>query len=235
VAVRPKVTSYLNALADPTLAEDRRFALDFMQRVQMIRGIDEPNDPDSLDQEQQDLMGAITCANCLTPLQAVTMFCRDAPCQEEAKAIRYIRSVEADGRIEQPDVQAAVGVKLWMLTAGGYASEERKLSSKVHENVLKRDDYTCRLCGAPAVEVDHIVGGSDEPTNLRALCGPCNRREAFSRKGAVEGEEAEALQNYMLALAERVAAITPMRVCDDPSRWKQCWAGILAARRRLTR
>jgi 5-methylcytosine-specific restriction protein A len=44
--------------------------------------------------------------------------------------------------------------------------------------VLERDGHVCQLCGAPANTVDHIVrvvdGGTDDPSNLRALCRSCN-------------------------------------------------------------
>jgi HNH endonuclease len=45
---------------------------------------------------------------------------------------------------------------------------------RVREQVLQRDGFRCRECGAFAREVDHIVdvslGGGDEPGNLRSLC-----------------------------------------------------------------
>jgi 5-methylcytosine-specific restriction enzyme A len=45
--------------------------------------------------------------------------------------------------------------------------------------VLARDGYRCRLCGRPAVEVDHVMpvarGGPSDEANLRALCQRCNR------------------------------------------------------------
>ena len=42
------------------------------------------------------------------------------------------------------------------------------------------DEPTCRACGqAPATEVDHIkpksIGGTDDRSNLQALCSPCHR------------------------------------------------------------
>jgi len=54
---------------------------------------------------------------------------------------------------------------------------------KLRYEVLKRDNFTCQLCGrqAPEVklEVDHIIpksaGGTDDPNNLRAVCYSCNR------------------------------------------------------------
>ncbi len=39
----------------------------------------------------------------------------------------------------------------------------------------------CRACGAPAITVDHIVprveGGTNDPSNLRPLCGLCRQRK----------------------------------------------------------
>jgi len=57
------------------------------------------------------------------------------------------------------------------------------LSLKLRWDVLKRDDYGCVVCGArpPDVqlEVDHILavsrGGTNDLTNLRTLCRPCNQ------------------------------------------------------------
>ncbi len=48
----------------------------------------------------------------------------------------------------------------------------------LREQVLARDRWTCRACGAPAAHVDHITpvinGGTDHPGNLQSLCQACN-------------------------------------------------------------
>jgi 5-methylcytosine-specific restriction protein A len=48
----------------------------------------------------------------------------------------------------------------------------------VRSIILARDRYACQLCGGTATEVDHIRrvadGGSDHPSNLRALCHTCH-------------------------------------------------------------
>lgn len=45
--------------------------------------------------------------------------------------------------------------------------------------IFERDGSVC-LCGATADTIDHIIprvdGGTNEPINLRPLCGPCNYR-----------------------------------------------------------
>jgi diadenosine tetraphosphate (Ap4A) HIT family hydrolase/5-methylcytosine-specific restriction endonuclease McrA len=56
------------------------------------------------------------------------------------------------------------------------------VSGTLRYEVLKAAKFCCELCGIPAdekaLEVDHIVprnhGGSDDPSNLQALCYSCN-------------------------------------------------------------
>lgn len=56
------------------------------------------------------------------------------------------------------------------------------VTGSLRYEVLKRAGFRCELCGIPAneraIEVDHILprkhGGTDDPTNLQALCFKCN-------------------------------------------------------------
>jgi len=47
--------------------------------------------------------------------------------------------------------------------------------------VMKRDNFTCRICRIPGgeLEIDHIIpvsrGGGNTMDNLQTLCKPCNR------------------------------------------------------------
>ncbi|MDR2854895.1 MAG: HNH endonuclease [Methanomicrobiales archaeon] len=67
----------------------------------------------------------------------------------------------------------------------------RELSKEVRAYVLDRNGFTCQMCGAVAGEphphelsrktrlhighiVDKSMGGTDDPSNLRALCSVCN-------------------------------------------------------------
>lgn len=61
----------------------------------------------------------------------------------------------------------------------------------VRKYVLSRDRYLCQACLkdnrlTPAKEVDHIInkasGGSDDASNLQAICVSCHRRKT-SREG----------------------------------------------------
>lgn len=50
--------------------------------------------------------------------------------------------------------------------------------------VLNRDRWTCHWCSAFAKTVDHVVpkaeGGTDQPANLVAACGPCNSARSMA-------------------------------------------------------
>ena len=60
----------------------------------------------------------------------------------------------------------------------------KNVPSRVRFEVLRRDGFRCRYCGAPAPEtgegltVDHVVpvvlGGTNDPSNLVAACRDCN-------------------------------------------------------------
>ncbi|MGW1102763.1 HNH endonuclease [Streptomyces sp. NPDC002540] len=56
------------------------------------------------------------------------------------------------------------------------------VSKRLRYEILRRDNHTCRYCGATApdapLRVDHVtpvaLGGTDTPDNLVASCEPCN-------------------------------------------------------------
>jgi len=71
----------------------------------------------------------------------------------------------------------------------------REISKEVRAYVLDRNGYTCQMCGAVAGEphpydpsrktrlhighiVDKSMGGTDDPSNLMALCSVCNEGSA---------------------------------------------------------
>lgn len=64
--------------------------------------------------------------------------------------------------------------------------ERRKMTEAMRLSIIKRDNYTCAICGNSIykepnllMEVDHIIpislGGKTEPNNLQTLCWRCNR------------------------------------------------------------
>lgn len=63
-------------------------------------------------------------------------------------------------------------------------AERAKMSDSLRYDVLRRDNFRCRLCGRAAqdgvvLEVDHIIpvskGGTSVYENLQTLCKECNR------------------------------------------------------------
>ena len=72
----------------------------------------------------------------------------------------------------------------------GYGSAWRKLRTAI----MERDGYLCQVCLkadrlTPAHAVDHIInkasGGTDDPSNLQAICHACHRTKTQneSRRG----------------------------------------------------
>jgi hypothetical protein len=61
--------------------------------------------------------------------------------------------------------------------------KRKQLSSKLRYSILERDGFRCNACGISAsdgaiLHVDHrtavVNGGSNDPSNLQALCSDCN-------------------------------------------------------------
>lgn len=76
------------------------------------------------------------------------------------------------------------------LPVQGLYKFSHNLSNRIRSQVLERNGYTCQMCGIGAGEImedgrqarlhvghiqDRDHGGSDELTNLRALCSACNQ------------------------------------------------------------
>lgn len=66
------------------------------------------------------------------------------------------------------------------------------VSKRLRYEVLRRDNFQCRYCGAAAPDakltVDHVtptaLGGSDDASNLVAACDPCNSGKSASSPDA---------------------------------------------------
>ena len=230
-----KQKHYLDALEDPLLPEDRRIALQFMSEVDLARLAKEllPT-PGDFAKEEVDCKRNFRCVNCNIILNRASLYC-DELCRQLVQTVRLIRKAEADQRIIRPDVQEGIGIRLFMLTGGGYPDKERSLSMETRKIILERDKYICQICGKPADQVDHIAGSSSDAENLRVLCGVCNRAEAFNNKREATEEEAKGIREMFADMALRVAAPQPAFLRDDPERWGKCWRGILGARRILFR
>lgn len=62
-------------------------------------------------------------------------------------------------------------------TSRGYTRAYEKLRP-----IVLSEERRCHRCGGPATEVDHLVplrlGGSNDRSNLRAVCRSCNNKRA---------------------------------------------------------
>jgi len=89
------------------------------------------------------------------------------------------------------------------------------LSKRLRYEILRRDNFACRYCGAAApdvkLNVDHVIpqalGGSNAPTNLVTACADCNAGKTSSMPNATPVSEID--QDMLLrALAlKQVAAL----------------------------
>ena len=71
-------------------------------------------------------------------------------------------------------------------------ADRRSVPRRLRFEVLRRDDFTCRYCGASApdvaLEVDHVIpvvlGGGSTPSNLVTACEDCNRGKSSTTADA---------------------------------------------------
>lgn len=116
------------------------------------------------------------------------------------------------------------------------------LSKRLRFEVLKRDGFRCRYCGATAISsllhVDHVVpqadGGSDDPVNLIAACADCNLGksdvpldESRLKMGPTPEEmveRAEQVRAYLATLVEFEAAREELR-----EHYSDVWRGRLGS------
>lgn len=88
------------------------------------------------------------------------------------------------------------------------------VTKRTRYEVLKRDNHTCRYCGASAPEakltVDHVtpiaLGGTDDPSNLVAACHDCNAGKASTNPDAATVEDVKQTDLKWAGAIRRVAA-----------------------------
>lgn len=106
------------------------------------------------------------------------------------------------------------------------------VSKRLRFEILRRDNHTCRYCGASApdvqLRVDHVIpnalGGRDDPENLVTACEPCNSGKSSMPPDAdlVRDIRADAVR---WSYAMRVVAET--RAADQAVR--DAYAGLFKA------
>lgn len=110
---------------------------------------------------------------------------------EWARRIRELRPEEGYQILTHNDRSELKPGQYLLETTKPQPAFERTISKETRAYVLDRNGFTCQMCGAVAGElhpydqtrktrlhIGHIIdkskGGSDEPSNLRALCSVCN-------------------------------------------------------------
>jgi len=110
---------------------------------------------------------------------------------EWARRVRELRTEEGYLILTHNDRSSLRPGQYLLETATPVPAFERGISKEIRAFVLDRNGFTCQMCGAVAGEshpydpsrktrlqightIDKSMGGSDDSTNLRAICSVCN-------------------------------------------------------------
>lgn len=110
---------------------------------------------------------------------------------EWARRVRELRNEEGMNIVTHNDRSDLRPGQYMLVDIKPIPSFARTMSKETRAYVLDRNGFTCQMCGAVAGEshpydqsrktrlhIGHIIdkskGGTDEPSNLRAICSVCN-------------------------------------------------------------
>lgn len=114
---------------------------------------------------------------------------------EWARRVRELRNEEGFQILTHNDRSSLKQGQYLLLEPKPAPAFQREISKEVRSQVLDRNGFTCQMCGAVAGEphpydnsrktrlhighiVDKSLGGTDDLTNLRAICSVCNEGAA---------------------------------------------------------
>ena len=94
-------------------------------------------------------------------------------------------------------------------------STRKPVSRRLRFEILRRDNHTCRYCGAQAPDValtvDHVIpvtlGGGNDPSNLVTSCQPCNAGKASTSPDTDTVQDVDAAAILFGKAVERAAQI----------------------------
>jgi hypothetical protein len=110
---------------------------------------------------------------------------------EWARRVRELRTEEGYQILTHNDRSELKPGQYLLETPKPQPAFSRAISKETRAFVLDRNGFTCQMCGAVAGElhpydatrktrlhlghvIDKSMGGTDDPTNLRAICSVCN-------------------------------------------------------------
>lgn len=110
---------------------------------------------------------------------------------EWGRRVRELRNEEGMNIVTHNDRSDLKPGEYLLIDIKSLPSFERGISKETRAFVLDRNGFTCQMCGAAAGEphsydqgrktrlhighiIDKSMGGTDEPSNLRAICSVCN-------------------------------------------------------------
>lgn len=110
---------------------------------------------------------------------------------EWARRIRELRNEEGFNIVTHNDRSDLKPGEYLLTDIEPLPAFERNISKETRAFVLDRNGFTCQMCGVAAGEphpydsgrktrlhightIDKSMGGTDEPSNLRAICSICN-------------------------------------------------------------
>lgn len=114
---------------------------------------------------------------------------------EWARRVRELRDEEGYQILTHNDLSELKPGEYVLNSPKPIPAFERAISKETRALVLDRNGFTCQQCGAVAgeqhpydpsrktrLQIGHVIdksqGGSDDPSNLRALCSVCNEGAA---------------------------------------------------------
>ncbi len=110
---------------------------------------------------------------------------------EWGRRVRELRNEEGMNIVTHNDRSELKPGQYLLINTKPLPAFERGISKEVRAFVLDRNGYTCQMCGIAAGEphpddggrkarlhighvIDKSMGGTDDPTNLKAICSVCN-------------------------------------------------------------
>lgn len=110
---------------------------------------------------------------------------------EWGRRVRELRNEEGMNIVTHNDRSELKPGQYMLVSLKPLPAFERGISKETRAFVLDRNGFTCQMCGAAAGEphpydagrktrlhlghtIDKSMGGTDDPSNLRAICSVCN-------------------------------------------------------------